>query len=278
MSNLIKYPFVNLQGKEARVIQYDDQQKFVPLNQKKKTVKMSLEEAAEEKALRMMEEAAEPAEEEFAAGIPVANFDEMFHQKEAEAEREARTIVDSARETAEQILAEAREQVDTLREEARQEGIASGREEGLSLAQDELEQAEAELIARKKQQEQEFETMVQEMERHYVEILCSLIRKLTGVIMSDQKDVLLHLIRSGIADMEPAKHYTIRACTGDLFYIESNKNDILEQMGITGSLEVQEEKGLASGECIIETDTQMIDCGFQTQLDNLIRTLRMLVQ
>ncbi len=278
MSNLIKYPFVNLQGKEARVIEYDDQQKFVPLNQKKKTVKMSLEEATEKKALRMMEEAAEPAEEEFAAGIPVANFDEMFHQKEEEAEKEARTIVDSARETAEQILAEAREQVDKLREEARQEGIASGREEGLSLAQDELEQAEADLLARKKQQEQEFETLVQEMEGHYVEVLCSLIRKLTGVIVSDQKDVLLHLIRSGIADMEPAKRYTIRACAGDLFYIESNKNEILEQTGLTGSLEVQEEKGLVPGECIIETDTQMIDCGFQTQLGNLIRTLRMLVQ
>ena len=41
---------------------------------------------------------------------------------------------------------------------------------------------------------------------------------------------------------------------------------------------MQEEKGLAEGECIIETDTQMIDCGFRTQLDNLINTLRMLAK
>ena len=119
--------------------------------------------------------------------------------------------------------------------------------------------------------------MIQETEGQYVDILCSLIRKLTGVVVSDRKEVILHLIRSGIADIEPAKHYTIRVCAEDLLYIESNKEDILEKTGITGTLEVQEEKGLTEGECIIETDKQMIDCGFQTQLGNLISTLRMMV-
>ena len=50
----------------------------------------------------------------------------------------------------------------------------------------------------------------------------------------------------------------------------------MDKTGITGTLEVQEEKGLLDGECIIETDTQMIDCGFRTQLENMISTLRML--
>ncbi|MFR1027821.1 MAG: hypothetical protein ACLSD6_00425 [Clostridium sp.] len=36
-------------------------------------------------------------------------------------------------------------------------------------------------------------------------------------------------------------------------------------------------KSLSEGDCIIETDNQMIDCGFRTQLDNMVRTLRMLV-
>ena len=278
LSNLIKYPFVNMQGKETRVVKYEPEpDKFVPLDQKKKVVKKSLEEVEEEKALKAMEqEKAEAGKDVFAAGVPVVNFDEIFKEKSEEASKEADSIIQRAREDAEGMLADARGQMDDLREQARQEGVALGREEGMAQAQEEIDQIKTELFERKKQQEQEYKEMVADIEGHYVGILCSLIRKLTGVIVSDRRDVILHLIRSGIADMEPAKRYIIRVCTDDLLYIESNKEDIQEKTGITGTLEVQEERSLQEGECIIETDTQMIDCGFQTQLENLITTLRML--
>lgn len=278
MSNLIKYPFVNLQGKETKVIQYEtDEGKFVPFDQKKKVVVKSLDEVEKEKELQIMEEKEDVKDSEFSAGVPVTNFDEMFKQKSEEADKEAASILENAREEAREIVQEAREQADAVRENARQEGTVLGKEEGFREAQEEIEQIKEDLFERKRQQEQEYEKMIQETEGQYVDILCSLIRKLTGVIVSDRKEVILHLIRSGIADIEPAKHYTIRVCAEDLLYIESNKEDILEKTGITGTLEVQEEKGLTEGECIIETDKQMIDCGFQTQLGNLISTLRMLV-
>lgn len=278
MSNLIKYPFVNLQGKETKVIQYEtDEGKFVPFDQKKKVVVKSLDEVEKEKELQIMEEKEDVKDSEFSAGVPVTNFDEMFKQKSEEADKEAASILENAREEAREIVQEAREQADAVRENARQEGTVLGKEEGFREAQEEIEQIKEDLFERKRQQEQEYEKMIQETEGQYVDILCSLIRKLTGVIVSDRKEVILHLIRSGIADIEPAKHYTIRVCAEDLLYIESNKEDILEKTGITGTLEVQEEKGLTEGECIIETDKQMIDCGFQTQLGNLIGTLRMLV-
>lgn len=278
MSNLIKYPFVNLQGKETKVIQYEtDEGKFVPFDQKKKVVVKSLDEVEKEKELQIMEEKEDVKDSEFSAGVPVTNFDEMFKQKSEEADKEAASILENAREEAREVVQEAREQADAVRENARQEGTVLGKEEGLREAQEEIEQIKEDLFERKRQQEQEYEKMIQETEGQYVDILCSLIRKLTGVVVSDRKEVILHLIRSGIADIEPAKHYTIRVCAEDLLYIESNKEDILEKTGITGTLEVQEEKGLTEGECIIETDKQMIDCGFQTQLGNLIGTLRMLV-
>lgn len=279
MSNLIKYPFVNLQGKETRVIQYESEEsKFVPLDNKKKVIMKSLKEVEEEKEARLLEAQEETAAAEFAAGVPVTNFDDIIQQKTEEAAQEAENIVSRAREDAEGLLADARMQMDEMREQARQEGISLGREEGIRQGQAEVDQIRRDLEAERQQQKQEYDEMILQTEGRYVEILCSLIRKLTGVIVSDKRDVILHLIRSGIADMEPARRYTIRVCTEDLLYIESNKEDILKKTGITGVLEVQEEKGLPRGECIIETDTQMIDCGFQTQLENLISTLRMLAQ
>lgn len=279
MSNLIKYPFVNLQGKETRVIQYEsEEKKFVPLDNKKKVVMKSLKEVEEEKEARQFEAQEETAAAEFAAGVPVTNFDDIIQQKTEEAAQEAENIVSRAREDAEGLLADARQQMDEMREQARQEGISLGREEGIRQGQAEVDQMRRDLETERQQQKQEYDEMIQQTEGQYVEILCSLIRKITGVIVSDKRDVILHLIRSGIADMEPAKRYTIRACTEDLLCIESNKEDIVKKTGITGVLEVQEEKGLPRGECVIETDTQMIDCGFQTQLENLISTLRILAQ
>lgn len=279
MSNLIKYPFVNMQGKETRVIRYEsEEKKFVPLDNKKKVVMKSLKEVEEEKEARLLEAQEETAAAEFEPGVPVTNYDEILQQRTEEAAREAENMLRQAREDAEKYLADARQQMDEIREQARQEGLSLGREEGIRQGQVEVDQIRRDLEAERQQQKREYDEMIQQTEGQYVEVLCSLIRKLTGVIVSDNRDVILHLIRSGIEDMEPAKRYTIRVCSEDLLYIESNKENIVEKTGITGVLEIQEEKGIPRGECVIETDTQMIDCGFQTQLENLISTLRILAQ
>ena len=279
MSNLIKYPFVDMRGKETKVISYEkEEDKFIPLDHSKKVIKKSLDEVEKEKEARASELAAQEEKEEdgFTAAVPVTNFDEMFQKKQEEAEKEAEEIVSKAQADAESILSDAREQVEEIRETARQEGISLGREEGMAQAAEELEKLRAELLEQKAEQEREYQEFTQGVEGNYVDVLCALLRKLTGVVVTDKQDIILHLIRSGIADMEPAKKYIIRVCSDDLLYVEGNKEDIRNQTGIVGTLEVQEEKGLLGGECIIETDTQMIDCGFQTQLDNMISTLRML--
>lgn len=289
MSNLIKYPFVNMQGKEARILQYEtEDEKFVPLEQKKRVLVKTLEEVEKEKERQAEKEdlpihtfeELQPDEEnaEFEAGLPVTNFDEVWKEKEEEAKRESEQIRERARNDAELLIAEAREQVEEIREAAREEGIVLGKEEGMNQAQAEIEELRTSLLEQKEQQEEEYQKLLKSTEGHYVEIVCNLLRKLTGVIVTDKQDVILHLIRSGIADMEPAKKYMIRVCAADMLYVEGKKEDILNKTGITGTIEVQEEKGLAEGECIIETDTQMIDCGFRTQLDNLINTLRMLAK
>ena len=58
--------------------------------------------------------------------------------------------------------------------------------------------------------------------------------------------------------------------------MERHKDEFQMYLGADTVLELQEEKGLKRYQCIIETDNQMVDCGFQTQLENLITTLRML--
>lgn len=270
MSNLIKSPFVNMSGKEARVIRYEEEGKFTPLEHKKKIQIKSLEEMAEE------ENAKKVVTDDFSTGIPVTNYDEIWKEKEREAERKANQIRQAAMEDAQLLMKEAKEQVEQLQETAREEGFSLGKEEGLRQAQSEVDELRAGILQQKEQWEKEYNSLLQNAEKQYVEIVCNLVRKLTGVIVTEHEDVILHLIRSAMADMESAKKYTIRVCSEDVLYIEARKEEILSKAGIEGTIEVQEEKGLLQGECIVETDTQMVDCGFRTQLENLLSTLRML--
>lgn len=277
LSNLIKYSFVNLADKEARVIDYEkDNNNFVPLEKNSKVIMRSAEEVEKEAALHAMEETA--ANDEFAPGVPVVNFDEILVQKKEEAEQKAEEILAEARRQAEAILQTAESQVEELHQKAYEEGVEEGKKEGLAKAEEEVARTRQELDETMASQKQEYQKMIEEIEPRYVEVLCSLVQKITGILLSDKKDLLLHLIRSGIADMEPAKRYTIRVSPEDVLLVEGNRDKIVQKAGLGISVEVQEEKGLGKDECIIESDTQMVDCGFKTQLDNLVSTLRMLAQ
>lgn len=258
MSNLIKYPFVNMQGKETVVISYEEKDAFVPLKESTRTVL-----AGEEEIKGKQKEAPKPDKEE---------NDRLAE----EAKQQAEWILSEAREQAARIQEEAEEGAELVRQTAREEGRDSGREEGLAMAEEEIGRIRAELEESRRSMEQEHRQMVSEMETQYVGVLCDLVKKLTGVLINDKKDVLLHLIRSSISDLKPSGHYTLRVSPEDLTLVENHLDEIQMDMESGISLDVREEKGLEKNECIIETDTQMVDCGFRTQLGNLITTLHML--
>ena len=108
-------------------------------------------------------------------------------------------------------------------------------------------------------------------------MLISLIQKLTGVLLEDHSDVILYLIKNSIGNLDKATHYVIRSSTEDSAIMDVNRNEICGYIGEEASVEFVEEKSLKHNECIIETDTQMVDCGFETQLNSLVETLKMLV-
>ena len=103
------------------------------------------------------------------------------------------------------------------------------------------------------------------------------MRKLTGVIIEDKDDLILYLIRTAAQELEPSENYRIRVSSDDIYFLEARRAELLDMIGEDVFVEFVEEKGLEKGQCIIETDSQMVDCGFQTQLDMLVRDLKMLV-
>ena len=284
LSNIIKYPFVNMQGKEGVLIRHE-QEEFTPLLKKGKVMIRPADEVRAEEESRKKEERRkkegerEPdvsAAAEFSPGMPVVNFDELQAEKEQEIKEQADKVLGEAKSKSDAMLAEAEEQVESIRQAAREEGLRQGMEEGMAQAQQEIEKEREELRELTEAHEREYAQLLEEIEPRYSEILSALIQKITGVLVEDDRNVFLHLIRSGLQETEPSGKYTIRVATEKVMYVEGRRKEILAEIGRDVVLDIQEEKGLEENDCIIETEHQMVDCGFHTQLNNLVSTLRML--
>jgi len=290
LSNLIKSPFINFQGKDTYVVSYEEENKkeFVSLEESKKVLLKPLdqymaeqkkEDSPVESPLLREEEAIDQArEEEFETGYPVANFDQLFEENKKRAEEEADLILNEAQARANEILNEAQVQADRVSQNAYEEGLRQGREEGIAKGQKELEELRQELEEQKEKLQAQYDELSYNLEPRYADILCKLLQKLTGILVTDQKAVLTYLIHRSISESEPSKHYILRVSTDDVVYVESHRDEILLKAGVDAIITVQEEKGLRPGDCIIETDSQMLNCSFETQLGNAINTIRILAQ
>lgn len=287
MSNLIKSPFVNLEGKKAVVIDNNkDSGRFVSFGNKRMKIQ-TISEVEADKALLQATSAApkeekkeqgENASGEFKEGLNVTNFDKLFHEHQKKAEDKAEQVLMAAREEAERIKKEAGISAEAARKRGYEEGKAQGHEEGIVLAEQEIQTREAELAEERRQQQEEFAECLASVEEKYVEVVISLVRKLTGIVIEGRDDLILHLIRMAANELDPSSNYRIRVSPEDIYFLESHKEEVLNSLEEDVFLEFVEEKGLEKGQCIIETDSQMVDCGFQTQLDTLVRDLRMLVR
>lgn len=284
MSNLIKYPFVNMNGKAAVVIDNNNEtEKFVPFKENRITIKTVSEIEAEKALLKRKtaeqddEEPKEAQEGDFKSGIPVTNFDKLFHEHQKKAEDDAGRIIEKAKKEADRIRSDAEIAADTARTNGYEEGRSQGYEEGLAEAAQEIQRRESELAEAARIQQEEFQSCIASIESRYVDVVISLVRKLTGVIIEDKEDLILYLIRTTAQELEPSENYRIRVSSDDIYFLEARRSELLDLIGEDVFLEFVEEKGLEKGQCIIETDSQMVDCGFQTQLDMLVRDLKMLV-
>lgn len=282
LSNLIKYPFVNMQGKEAVVINNNKEDaKFVPFQDKKITIK-TISEIEAEKVLRAnkMEEESEDEEEsaEFKAGLNVTNFDELFSEQQKKAEEEADQLKEQAKEEAAKIRDEAVVAAEAARSRGYEEGKEEGYNEGIELARQEITQREEELAEQERRQREELAECISSIEEKYVDIVISLVKKLTGVVIEGKEDLILYLIKRAASELEASENYRIRVSSDDIYFLESHRAELSDSLGEDSFLEFVEEKGLEKGQCIIETDSQMADCGFETQLNTLIYDLKMLVR
>ena len=97
------------------------------------------------------------------------------------------------------------------------------------------------------------------------------------VDLADNRDILVHLIDSTLRKVESSRTFIVHVSAEDYPYVNMQKQALLDgPVGGKGILEIVEDIALAKGDCMIETDGGIFDCGIGTQLEELTKKLRVL--
>lgn len=180
-----------------------------------------------------------------------------------------------AREECDRIIEEARASLDVERETVFYEAKEQGYQEGLKAAQEECDALKQELTEKLSSIDREFEKKVDELEPAFVDLLINLIQKITGILVEDRRDLILHIIRQSILDMDNSNNYVIHVSKDDFDFVNSKKQELLFELK-GNNIEVIEDPVLQRAQCTIETDTRIFDCSLDVQLKNLIADIRLL--
>lgn len=186
-------------------------------------------------------------------------------------------------------------EIESLKEEARNEGYEegfssgktdgynSGYEDGKNQAENEVNQAlkaykneqDNELKSLKDQLIEEFESYKLELEPKMLSIIEDLVIKIIG-IQKISKSTIMHLIKCGLDELELHGDLVIKVSAKDLDYVIERKNELTEELSEKIKVEILKDQQLEENECIIETEMGTIDCSLGTQLEGLLKELRLI--
>ncbi|NLL72024.1 MAG: hypothetical protein GX237_00655 [Clostridiales bacterium] len=211
-------------------------------------------------------------EEGFNQGIE-AEVVEVLPTQEEEMER-AEAIIDKAKKEAESILEEAENEANRLKEDALRKANQQGYEEGLEKGRQEIEQIKSKLEDKQRQLEEEYKSLLAGMEDQVSEIIASLITKLTGILVDDKMDIINYLVEKALFGNDNLDNYLIRVSHEDIDTLTLKKEDIEEIVG--KEVQIIADSKLTKNQCLIETESKVIDCSLDVQLSKLITDLRMI--
>lgn len=208
----------------------------------------------------LMKDAKHKAEQIIRDSQAKADDIEQQAQKKAEAERQ-------------ELLKQAQKEAEELKEYARRDGYMLGQT-----------QAEEEAQSRKEQEEQQYQTLIDnandqrdamlgELEGGIHSLIMEIVRKVIRIKLEQSDRVFQGIVKEMIADFYTADDLTIRispedytAYFGPDWKPEGRRPD-------DGRITLLPDEDYHQGDCTIESSTAMIDCGIEHQLGVIEKAL-----
>ena len=188
----------------------------------------------------------------------------------------------------EEMIAKAQEEIATMRAAAEQEierekqlayeeAQNRGYQEGLQKAREESALLRQELQQEKKRQEEEYERRIDELEPLFVKTLTGIYEKVFEVDLSEDKEIILTLLRNSMKKLDGCKNFLVHVAREDFSYVNTHKEELLSSSSQEGTvIDVIEDGTIRQNECTIETVNGIFDCGLGTQMEELKKRLILL--
>ncbi len=194
-----------------------------------------------------------------------------------QAREEAEALVANARKQADTIVAEAMEQAAISKKNVLEEARMNGYREGINRAGKEVESMKAELVQQKQSMEAEYEARYESMEADLVEVITSIYEHIFHVDLSSYREILVHLISTTMRKVEGSRSFIIHVSKEDYPFVSMQKKQLVAGIATSSNaVDIVEDLTLAKGECFIEADGGIFDCGLGTQLKELRKKLKLL--
>lgn len=213
-------------------------------------------------------------EDGFVTGLNAIHIKEIASEEEQK--EVAGKITFKAEEEAQEIIEQAKAEAKLLKEEAYESSKKKGYEDGMAQGMAELKQKEEELTHKKASIEQDYNEMLKELEPQIAEIIGELVNKIIGVEAHGREDIIIHLIEMALKNQEKYDAFTIRVSSFDYEYANEHKGALISSLGRKIQLQFVEDPALNENECIIETESTLINCSLGEQLKNLSNDLKLL--
>lgn len=279
-SNLLKCGFTKLVEDDTRVI---DMNHLVEKRIRELSAKMQQEEgtgfvsglAADKVEALVADNEGSEGDSQTSGNVIKAGEDWQKLREEAEAE--AQKILEDARTQAESILQDARAQAEAEKADV----LEQARRQGHQEAKAEADRTEAQRAAEYRQKEAgldaEYQKMIDELEPKFVDTITGIYEHIFHVDLHSYREVLCYLISSTMRKTEDNRSFLIHVSKDDYPYVSMQKKQIMAGATTPNStVEIIEDITLGKGECLIETESGIFDCGLGTQLSELRQKLKLL--
>lgn len=205
-----------------------------------------------------------------------ADMRQMADNIISEAKDKANSIVESAKIDAAKLVADARNEAEAIKSSAHAEGFNEGRNEGIKSLDDEKEKLNSQYNIKVQELSADYEKKVRDIEPELVDVMIDVFSGITRELSLEQKDMILTLIDKVISGTEASNNYIIKVCREDAEFLRENREKVLSRIGRDVHLEIVEDISMKRNECLIDTDLGIYDCSLDIQLENLIKSLRIL--
>ncbi len=239
-----------------------------------------------EVALQMQEQIEpEEFEEGFVEGI---DAEQVARLVEDEGETDPEEIIEEQAQLKEEAIAEieamkaeAQKEIEELRVKASESGYQEGYAEGKQKAEEECrahyQKLEPQLKTKEKELEDRHQEQMEELEPALVDKLTGVYEHVLGIRLEEERENILFLINRSLASLDSGRNYIVHVSKEDYEAAKSGKPQISVETGMPeDAFEIIADGTMKKGDCMIESDLGIMDCGLGTQMEMLKRQLKLL--